>query len=180
MNPVLQSLVGAAVVATASSKGWVLALHSGELHVVAAVGEGAGDLMGTKIPTGSGTAGFVASSGQPMALAPRSGDVRIDEGLTALLPGRPTSILSVPCGGDDVLGVLELVDKVGGGPFSFDDVELATLLAGIAGAALETTGADVTARPPAELAAELARLASADPEGYARLAAVIDALLARG
>jgi GAF domain-containing protein len=179
MNPVLQAVVGAAVGATPASRGWVLALHDGELRVVAAVGEGAGDLIGVDVP-GGGTAGFVASSGQPIALAPRSDDARLAEGVIALLASRPTSILSVPCGGDDVVGVLELVDKAGGGPFSFDDVEMATLLAGIAGAALEAPGGEVAARPPAEIGAELGRLASADPEAYARLATVVDALLSRG
>lgn len=180
MNAVLQSIVGAAVAATAAERGWVLAMREGELHVVAAVGEGAGDLIGISVPTESGTAGFVASSGQPMALAPRGDDVRMDEGVIALLASRPTSILSVPCGADEVVGVLELVDKSGGGAFSFDDVELVTLLAGIAGAAIEAPGAEVAVRPPAEIGAEMARLASDDPEAYARLATVVDALLARG
>jgi sigma-B regulation protein RsbU (phosphoserine phosphatase) len=180
MNPVLQSIISAAVGATAATKGWVLALEDADLRVVAALGEGAGDLMGATVPSGSGTSGFVASSGQPMALAPRGDDARMAEGVTALLSTRPTSILSVPCGNDDVVGVLELVDKVGGGSFSFDDVEMATLLAGVAGAALQAPGGEVMARPPAEIGAELGRLASADPEAYARVATVVDALLARG
>jgi GAF domain-containing protein len=180
VNPVLQSIVSAAIGATAAQRGWVLALEDGELRVVAALGEGAGDLMGVEVPSGSGTSGFVASSGQPIALSPRSDDVRLAEGITALLGTRPTSILSVPCGSEDVVGVLELVDKVGGGAFSFDDVELATLLAGIAGAALQAPGGEINVRPPAEIGAELGRLASADPESYARVATVVEALLARG
>ena len=76
-------------------------------------------------------------------------------------------MLCVPCLHDDaVLGALELVDKAGGGPFSFDDVELVTLLGGIAGAALSVRGTEVVPRSPAEFATELARLASSDPGAY--------------
>ena len=93
----------------------------------------------------------------------------------------PASILCVPCHyGDAVVGALELVDKAGSVPFSFDDVELVTLLGSIAGAAISAPGAEVTARPPAELATELAHLAASDPEAYAGLSVVLEALLARG
>ena len=78
------------------------------------------------------------------------------------------------------MGALELVDKAGGAPFSIDDVELVTLLGGIAGAALSLAGAEVPARPPAEVASELVELASSDPVAYARLSVVLEALLARG
>jgi GAF domain-containing protein len=179
VNPVLQATVSAAVTATSASQGWILAVHAGRLRVVAAVGEGTGDLLGVEVELGSGTAGFVASSGQPVALAPSGTDARLAEGVTALISSQPSSILSVPCGADDVVGVLELVDKAGGGPFSFDDVELATLLASIAGVALEEDGGVAPVRLPTEIGADLARLASDDPAAYLRLAPVIEALLDR-
>jgi len=182
MNTVLQTILQAAVDATAASKGWVLAVHGDELEVVAASGPEAGTLIGASSPVGSGTAGYVVASGQPMAMATRQDDPRSAEGILGLLDHRPSSVLCVPCGTEDeVVGALELVDKVGGGTFSFDDVELATLLAGIAGSALESSGEAVPAvRSPAEFAAELQRVASADPSGYGRVASVLEALLARG
>jgi hypothetical protein len=79
-----------------------------------------------------------------------------------------------------VVGALELVDKAGGKAFSYDDVELVTLLGGIAGAALSVSGLEAAVRPPAEFSAELAQLASSDPVAYARLSVVLEALLARG
>ena len=72
------------------------------------------------------------------------------------------------------------VDKAGGAPFSFDDVEVVTLLAGIAGVALGVAGMEVPSRPPAEFGAELAHIASSDPAAYARLSVVLEALLGRG
>ncbi|HXW79170.1 MAG TPA: GAF domain-containing protein [Acidimicrobiales bacterium] len=181
MDPVLQSVASAALDATGAAASWVLALEGGTLRAVGAAGERAGQLVGAQMPAGSGTAGYVISSGQPLALAPRGSDARLAGGLGAHLGRRPTSVLCVPCLRDDVvLGALELVDKAGGAPFTFDDVDVVTLLAGIAGVALDVAGTEVPARPPAEFGAELAHLASSDPAAYARLSVVLEALLARG
>ena len=180
MNPVLQAITQAAVDATRASAGWVVALEGARLRAVGTAGEGTAVLLGSELAAGAGTAGYVVSSGQPMAIVPRAGDPRLAEGLGARLGRGPTSVLCVPCLDDDVVvGAIELVDKAGG-PFSFDDVELVTLLAGIAGAALATPGGEVEVRPPAEISAELAHLASVDPAAYARLVMVVEALLARG
>jgi GAF domain-containing protein len=184
VNPVLHALAEAAVAATGASDGWLLAVEDDGLRVVAVAGATtAAGLFATTIPPGSGSAGFVAASGQPLAVAPRGDDPRFSEGTAQLLGRRPTSVLSVPASTDDgVVGVLELVDKVGGGAFSFDDVELATLLADIAGVALvhtEAAGAATVPRP-AELGGELERLATSDPTRYAGVATAVAALLSRG
>jgi phosphoserine phosphatase RsbU/P len=181
MNAVLEAIARAALDATGAEASWLLSLEGERLRAVGAAGPGTGELLGSELPVGVGTAGYVVSSGQPMAIVPRGADARLAEGLGARLGRVPASILCVPCHyGDAVVGALELVDKAGGGPFSFDDVEVVTLLGGIAGAAISALGAEVTARPPAEFAPELARLAASDPEAYAGLSAVLDALLARG
>jgi len=179
MNSVVQAVVGSAVSATAASAGWVMALRGDRLTVVAAVG--AGELIGVDEPADAGTGGFVVASGQPMAIAARADDDRLTEGVLGRLTTRPSSVLCVPCSSADaVVGVLELVDKAGGGTFSFDDVELATLLAGIAAAAIEADGGEVMVRSPEELGGELRRLASADPAAYATVAGLVEAVLARG
>jgi phosphoserine phosphatase RsbU/P len=181
MNPVVQAIATAIVGATGARAGWVLALEGTTLRAMGAAGERGGELVGTVVPAGQGTAGYVIGSGQPIAIAPRGDDPRWSEGLAGRLGLAPQSILCVPCVQDDtVLGALELVDKAGGGPFSFDDVELASLLAGIAGVALGASGTEVTVRPPNEIGAELVQLASSDPAAYARLSTVLEALLARG
>jgi GAF domain-containing protein len=87
-------------------------------------------------------------------------------------------VLCVPCGDDEIVGALELVDKAGGAAFSFDDVELATLLAGIAGVAIEAR-ADGPAAPSArELASGLERLAATDAARYDTVARAVAALVA--
>ena len=101
--------------------------------------------------------------------------------MAGLLGLAPTAVLGVPCLHDDeVVGVLELVDKVDGTTFTFDDVELATLLANVAGAALRDVGGATQVRSPDELAADLRAVAAADPSTYAAIAAVVETLLARG
>jgi GAF domain-containing protein len=179
VNSVLQSIVNSAVAVTGAAAGWVLVLEGERLKVAAAAG--AGDLVGSDVPASEGTAGFTVASGQPMAVAARAEDTRFSEGVIGLLGRRPSSVLCVPCAsGDAVVGVLELVDKTGGGNFTFDDVELASLLAGIAAAAVEAGGGDARVTSPAELGGELERLALSDPAEYGRVARLVEAILARG
>lgn len=181
-EPVLQALVESAVSGTGGSDGWLLALRGSRLVVVGAAGPLAGSLMTTAVPADSGTAGFVVGSGQPIALAPRADDPRATSGMASALGRRPASVLCVPCDADDgIQGVLEVVDKYGGGMFTFDDIELATLLAGVAGVALRTfASAEARAPDPAELAGELRRLADNDPTRYAAVATILASLVASG
>lgn len=180
-EPVLAAIVKAAADVTGATAGWVVGVDGDRLAVRALAGDAPESLVGTHVAAGAGAAGYVVASGQPLALASRAGDPRAAEGLAAALGRLPGSVLCVPCETEEaVVGALELIDKVGGGSFSFDDVELATLLAGIAGAALAAPvagAAGVPAPPsPAELAAGLARLASEAPARYAAVAEVVVAL----
>ena len=182
-SPVVRALLEAAVHATGAACGWLVALGAGEeLVVVDAVGDRAGSLPGATAPVDAGTAGFVIASGQPVALGASGGGEQLSGGIAALLDPPPVSIASVPCASaDDVLGALELADKAGGTAFTFDDVELASLLAGIAGAALSSAAGDTLVRhapDPHQLGTELLRLAGADPVRYVMIAGAVDALLA--
>ena len=182
-DPVLHALAQAAADATGASDGWLLAVEDDGLRVVAVAGPGTGpSVLAALVPAGAGSVGFVAASGHPLAMAPRDDDPRFSEGTAQLLGRRPSSVLSVPASNEDgVVGVLELVDKAGGGNFSFDDVEIATMLADIAGAALTAERAAGPPVPrPAELGGELERLSVADPARYSVVAAAVAALLARG
>jgi len=181
IGPVLAAILQAGIDATGAGGGWLLAARGDRLSVVAA--SGPDPAIGVTVAAGEGTAGFVVASGQPLAMAPRDGDPRFAEGVMAITGRRPTSVLTVPCATDDgVVGALELVDKVGRGSFGFDDVELATLLADIAGVALSQLDDDIgpTVPDPAQLGGELARLAATAPARYAAVATMLGALLASG
>jgi GAF domain-containing protein len=180
-NPLLQAVLHSAVDATSATQGWLLATDGDDLVVRATAGTDA-QILGARVPLHSGFAGYVASSGQPLAMSPRRDDARGAEGVAALIGASPQSVLAVPCGTDnEVHGVLELVEKHGGGPFSFDDVELATLIAGIAGAALGSDAAASAEVPtPREIGDDLARLAAVDPARYATLATFLATVLSDG
>ena len=185
MTPVstltLAALVQVAVDATGATQGWIVALEGDQLRVVAAAGGQPGDLVGSVVPEGAGTCGFVVASGQPVALNAGAADHRLTDGVPAIVGLEPRTVLCVPCGTEQsVLGALELVDKAADQSFSFDDVELATLLGVIAGAALAEMESGPPVAAPADLAIELTRLAATDPTRYSAVATVIAALLASG
>jgi hypothetical protein len=103
------------------------------------------------------------------------------EGIAAVLGRQFKSVLCVPCDQETrVVGALELVDRRDGGSFTFDDVELTSLLGSIGGAALGNSIESAEVRGPADLATELKGLAEADPGRYAMVASIVSALLANG
>lgn len=90
----------------------------GDLLFLAAIGQVAEHLKNLKIPAGKGVAGFVFSSGQPMALA----DVGEEDTFYAEVDhqtGYSTqTILAAPLRHDgEVIGVLEYVNRTGEPPF---------------------------------------------------------------
>lgn len=175
-RPVHQALVDAACAATAADQGWLLAAHEDHLTVLAAAGgPDPGSLIGANVAI-TGARGYAVSSGQPAALRPSSNDQsNAGAGGGAGIPG---ALLATPCGDEDIVGVLEIVRSAGGESFSFDDVEIVSLLADIAGAAIGDVEDDLLqVTPPERLGAELTTLAGADPRRYADIARVIDALL---
>ncbi|HMJ07453.1 MAG TPA: GAF domain-containing protein [Pyrinomonadaceae bacterium] len=92
--------------------------ETGDLRFLSAIGEVAGQLLNLKVPAGKGIAGFVLSSGQPMAIA----DVGETESFYAEVDkttGFSTQmILATPLRhNDEVIGVLEYVNRSGVPPF---------------------------------------------------------------
>lgn len=169
-DAVLMAVAGAAMEATGAAGGRVVVRADGGLRVVAAVGEGAAEALGSSVPDDS-EIGYVLSSGQSLSLAPAAED-----------SARTTTVLCVPClAGQDVVGALELVDKAGGDSFPLEEQRIATLLGGVAGAAIAgRTEGGAQIASPAELAGDLASLAAADPQRYAVVAELVGALLAHG
>jgi Transcriptional regulator containing GAF, AAA-type ATPase, and DNA binding domains len=90
----------------------------GDLRFLAAIGSVAEQLLDMKIPAGKGIAGFVLSSGQPMAVS----DVGHDETFYAEVDKKTgfstQSILATPLTHNgEVIGVLEYINRVGEPPF---------------------------------------------------------------
>jgi GAF domain-containing protein len=181
-RPLLHTIVRSAVDATGAARGWLLAADGADLRVVAAHPyETTATLRGVRVPAGSGVAGYSVSSGQPLALSRRSDEALFVGGIEELLgPAPPASVVCVPCESDgNVVGALQIVDKPAGS-FTFDDVEIVTLLGSIAGAALTEAVAGATAPVPAMLGRDLERLAATDPSRYGTVASIVEALLGHG
>ena len=99
-------------------------------HVVAG---GSEKVLGQRVPVGTGIAGWVVASGQPLAVADVRTDPRFARDVAELTGYVPTSIVALPLTTErGALGVLEVLDAEGG-----DDMELFMLFARQAALALE-------------------------------------------
>jgi len=103
-----------------SDEASVLVRHGGdgELRFLTAIGKVADRLTGMTVPAGKGIAGFVLSSGQPMAVT----DVGEDDTFYAEVDRRTgystQTILATPLRYDgEVIGVLEYINRRGEPPF---------------------------------------------------------------
>jgi GAF domain-containing protein len=96
---------------------------------VAAGTEGQG-VVGLDIGPGEGVAGYVYSTGQPIALSDVATDARFGRAAAEQTGYVPRSLVAVPLVDDDgILGVLEVLDKRGDGGFDLRDIELASVFA---------------------------------------------------
>ena len=95
------------------------------------------DIVGMRFPANSGIAGYVTMTGQPMAVARPADDPRFNREVAEQSGYIPGAILAVPLvAGDEVFGVIEVLDKVSGDSFDMRDIELLSLLARQAAIAL--------------------------------------------
>ena len=105
----------------------------GDLKFLTAIGKVAKHLIDLKIPAGKGIAGFVFSSGQPMAVA----DVGEEETFYAEVDKKTgystQTILATPLNHNgEIIGVLEYVNRIGDPPFEAftpDEMDTAALYA---------------------------------------------------
>jgi signal transduction protein with GAF and PtsI domain len=103
--------------------------NKGGLKFLVAIGEVAEKVLKIRIPPGKGIAGFVFSSGQPMAVA----DVAAEETFWAEVDRKTgfltETILATPLrAGGEIVGVLEFVNRLGDPPyepFSPDEMDKA-------------------------------------------------------
>jgi len=83
----------------------------GELRYAAAAGAGADEIVGTRLSSGRGIAGFVAGSGQGISVSDVRRDVRFAQDVAETTGYVPTALMAVPIrSGDETLGVLTVLD----------------------------------------------------------------------
>ena len=90
----------------------------GDLKFLTAIGKVADRLVGLKIPSGKGIAGFVFSSGQPVAIADAGQEKSFYAEVDKQTGYSTQTILATPLRyNDEIIGVLEYVNRVGDPPY---------------------------------------------------------------
>lgn len=88
------------------------------------------NIIGMKFPINKGIAGYVAMTGQSLAVSSVDEDTRFNRKFAEKTGYIPTSILAAPLlQGEEVLGVIEVLDKLNGQTFDMHDIELLTAFA---------------------------------------------------
>jgi GAF domain-containing protein len=109
-----------------------------ELVFEVALGPEAEEVRKFRVPLGHGIAGLVAVSGQPMAISDARSDPRQAADIAQSVGYTPGTILCVPLFYDDeVIGVLELLDREGAPSYSAADMATLGLFANQAAVAIE-------------------------------------------
>jgi hypothetical protein len=108
-----------------------------ELVYVASWGAGASEVVGMRLAPGIGLAGSVMNSGRGEAIPNTRADERFAERIAAGTGYVPYTMLLVPLiSGGKSFGVLSILDRRDGRPFTGADLEHANALASFAAAAL--------------------------------------------
>lgn len=135
----LGSIVEAAATIFGARAASIALIRDGEtLEFVAAHGAGEQEILGRKIPIDRGIAGFVALTGQALAISDVEQDPRFDREFAASTGYVPTSILAAPLERHGaVMGVMEVLDKVEASAFAMQDMELMGIFGRQAALAIE-------------------------------------------
>jgi GAF domain-containing protein len=111
---------------------------SGALIFAVALGPRAQGLVGQRISTEHGIAGWVAATGQAIAVADVQQDPRWARDVAEAIGYTPTSMAVAPLlAGDRVLGVLQVLDRDDSQPFGAADLDLLGQFAGQTAATVE-------------------------------------------
>jgi len=111
---------------------------TGELVYQAAWGAGAREIVGVRLPPGSGIAGGVVERGIGEAIPDCSVDPRFAASIASGTGYVPYTMLVVPLKrGDMPIGALSVLDRRDGGSYAAEDVEPAALFANLAVKALD-------------------------------------------
>ncbi|MBI2777014.1 MAG: GAF domain-containing protein [Chloroflexi bacterium] len=178
---VLRSVVDAAVALIRAEAASIALLDPaiGRLVFRVAAGERGAGVVGLSIGTEEGVAGYVFSTGQPLAIGEAAADPRFERAAAEQTGYVPRSLIAVPLGDDDgTIGVLEVLDRADGEPFDLRDLDAAAVFARQATIAIRATRLD---RDATGLLAGALAAVLADRDGAAREpvdAAAIDALVA--
>ena len=188
----LQSIVevARAIFGARASSIFLLDTATDELVFEAVAGEGASSLIGQRLPSSTGIAGWVLVARQPLVLDDLENDPRFARGVAESTGYVPKSLMAVPLlHEEEVLGVLQVLDRPQKERFSLQEMELLGLFANQAAIALDLLGRARRARAVvddesplgvvARLAATLAALPAERRDPALDLLATLERILGR-
>lgn len=136
----LHMIVGTAADIVKARAAWLFLIDADQTHLVSDVwvGQELDDAEQIRMPVGEGIAGLVAQTGQPMAITDTvDNDLDADD-LGHDPPFNPRQALCSPLSfGDQVIGVLQFLDKEDGETFTMDDIEDVSLFSHLGAIAIE-------------------------------------------
>ena len=157
--------VARAIFGARASSIFLIDREADELVFAAVAGEDEQFLVGRRLPASTGIAGWVASSRTPLVLEDVQADPRFARDVAAETGYVPSGLMAVPLLEDeDVLGVLQVLDRPQRSRFSLQEMELLGLFANQAAIALallqtaRAARAELAGDGRASLVAELARV----------------------
>jgi GAF domain-containing protein len=149
-----------------------------ELVFAAVAGEGAGTLVGRRLPARTGLAGWVLASEESIAIEDVVSDPRFARDVAQSTGYVPTALAVFPLLHDErVLGVFSVLDRSSSAPVGLADLEVMGRFAGHAAQALAAVQAASAGLGGDDALGRLrTRLERADPARRAAATALIDAL----
>lgn len=131
-DELLQTIVEAAARIFGAAAASIALIDEKDQTLVFHVAYGAGreEVVGMSIPINQGIAGYVAMTGQPMAISNVQQDTRFARAAAERTGYVPRSILAMPLTSNNrVIGVIEVLDKINAPSFGMQDMELLALFA---------------------------------------------------
>ncbi len=140
LNPLLNLILDKAIELLDTEAGTIMLSHedSGELEFRVVRGPASQELTGKRLPVGTGLAGRVAQSGRPVIVNRVQDDQRWFSQVDAVTSFQSNAILTVPLIRESsVPGVLQVINKRNGAPFTEEDQQLLMAFAGQAVVVME-------------------------------------------
>lgn len=133
LNNSIREMLKLSAAAMNSEEASVIVRDGEDLRFMIVIGKVADQLTGMKFPSGKGIAGFVFSSGQPMAVADVGQEASFYAEVDQKTGYTTQTLLATPLRfGGDVIGVLEYVNRIGEppyAPFTAEEMDRAALYA---------------------------------------------------
>ena len=130
--------VARAIFGAKASSIFLLDEESDELVFAAVSGEGSSGLLGRRLPSSTGIAGWVLVTRQPLVVEDVAEDPRFAQEAAASTGYVPRGLMATPLlRGDRALGVLEVLDRPESSRFTLAEIDLLGLFASQAAIALD-------------------------------------------